>query len=239
MLADASNASAIVGVLRSDLHKPGAFLDQLIDFVAAELPVWKARPDRRQETSETMLTSQLCAHLNSASRHATGWDILQFRVEEADERQKGRKLDLIAAPSGTAIMIEGRRHTDFDTLLPIECKRLPTPKDTSRDEREYVFCGKGSTGGIQRFKAGHHGANHRLGAMIGYIQAEHCPAWAERVNGWIDGLADKEPGWTASDRLVLHTKDEIGSLVKLRSTHTRQKNLADIELRHLWIEMNT
>ena len=238
MLAAASSISAAVGVLRDDLHKPGAFLDQLVDFVAAELPVWRARPDRKQETSETILTSQLCAHLHSAARHAPGWDILQFRVEEADERQRGRKLDLVAAPSGTAITIEGRRHTDFDTLLPIECKRLPTPIDASRDEREYVFCSKGSTGGLQRFKAGHHGANHRLGAMIGYVQTEGRAAWAERVNSWIDGLAGKEPGWTANDRLTLHVDDAAGRLTKLRSTHSRQQNLADIELRHLWIEMS-
>jgi hypothetical protein len=239
MLANASTTSAIVGVLRGDLHKPGAFLDQLVDFVAAELPTWKARPERKQETSETILTSQLCAHLNSAARHAIGWDILQFRVEEADERQRGRKLDLAIAPSGTAITIEGRRHTDFDTLLPIECKRLPTPKDASRDEREYVFCSRGSTGGIQRFKAGHHGANHRLGAMIGYVQAEGCAAWTERMNEWIDGLADKEPGWTANDRLKLHVDNVVGQLTKMRSKHSRQQNLADIELRHLWIEMST
>jgi hypothetical protein len=238
MLASVSDTSTIVGVLRGDLHKPGAFLDQLVDFVAAELPAWRSRLDRKQETSETILTSQLCAHLHSAARHASGWDILQFRVEEADERQKGRKLDLVAAPNGTAITIEGRRHTDFDTLLPIECKRLPTPNDASRDEREYVFCSKGSTGGIQRFKAGHHGANHRLGAMIGYVQADGCAAWTERVNGWIDGLAGKELGWTANDRLKLHVDDTVGRLTRLRSKHSRQQNLTDIELRHLWIEMS-
>ena len=239
MLANTPYASATVGILRGNLHKPGAFLDQLVDFVAAELPAWRSRTDRKQETSETIRTSQLCAHLHSATRHAPGWDILQFRVEEADERQRGRKLDLVAAPSGTAITIEGRRYSDFDTLLPIECKRLPTPKDASRDEREYVFCGKGSTGGIQRFKAGHHGANHHLGAMISYVQAEGCATWIERVNGWIDGLAGKEPGWTANDRLKLQAGNSVGRLTTLRSSHSRPQNLADIELRHLWIEMNT
>ena len=207
MLASAPSTSATVGVLRGDVHRPGAFLNQLVDFVRDELPAWRERPERRQEISETILTSQLCAHLNSAARHATGWDILQFRVEEVDERQKGRKVDLAVALSGTAITIEGRRHTDFDTLLPVECKRLPTPKDVSRDEREYVFCGKRSTGGIQRFKAGHHGANHRLGAMIGYIQAERCTAWTERVNEWIDELARTEQGWAVTDRLEMDEDD--------------------------------
>jgi len=39
----------------------------------------------------------------------------------------------------------------------------------NRDEREYVFSKFSSTGGIQRFEAGHHGSNHVLGAMTGYI----------------------------------------------------------------------
>ena len=51
--------------------------------------------------------------------------------------------------SGVAICVEGRRHTDFDSLMPIECKRLPTPKGDDRDEREYVFSEHTSTGGIQ------------------------------------------------------------------------------------------
>jgi hypothetical protein len=238
MLADKLNAHAIVGVLRSDVHKPSTFLHQLLDFIAAQLPEWKSRADRKRETSETILTSQLCAHLTSAARHSPGWDNLQFRVEETDEIEKRRKVDMAVSPSGTAITIEGRRHTDFDTLLPIECKRLPTPKGAKRDKREYVYSNKSSTGGIQRFKAGHHGANHRLAAMIGYVQADRCGIWKERVNGWIDSLADSENGWTASDRLELQAGEVVGQLTKLTSKHSRQQNMSDLELRHLWIEMN-
>jgi hypothetical protein len=238
MLANGFNTSSTVGILRGDLHKPQAFLTQLLDFVSAELPAWRERPERKQETSETILTSQLCAHLHSAARHTSGWDILQFRVEEADEHQKGRKIDLVAAPSGTVIFIDGRRYTDFDTLLPIECKRLPTPKDARRDEREYVFCGKGSTGGIQRFKAGHHGSNHRLGAMIAYVQTDTCSLWVERINSWIDGLAEAEPGWTSDDCLTIEADDSALQVAKMRSVHSRQNSLAEITLLHLWIEMN-
>jgi hypothetical protein len=78
-------------------------------------------------------------------------------------------VDLIAAPSDATVWIEGRSYVDFDTLLPIERKRLPTPKDKDRDEREYVIEGQGTTGGMQRFKAGLHGAKHTMAAMIGSI----------------------------------------------------------------------
>ena len=108
--------------------------------------------------------------------------MLQFRIEEPDEQKTGRKIDLIASPCGPTIWIDGRRCTQFDTLLPIECKRLPTPKDKNRDEREYVINRKATTGGIQRFKAGDHGAAHSRAAIIAYVQAETPQIWFDRLN---------------------------------------------------------
>ena len=239
MLASNLHTFAHFGSLNGDVQKPAAFRQELLGFIANELPHWRDRPDRPDETSETILTSQLCAHLNSTARHSAGWDILQFRVEEADEQYKGRKIDLVASPSGATIIIEGRRHTDFDSLMPIECKRLPTPKGTDRDEREYVVSQYSSTGGIQRFKAGHHGAAHAFGAMIGYLQKETTPAWETRVAGWINDLIDAtEPGWTVKDLLSLQRRDAPLRLTIFRSLHERRNGLPEIELRHLWIEMN-
>jgi hypothetical protein len=236
MLADTPTNSTL-GVLQGDIHKPHAFLHELIEFISHELSVWKARSDRRLETAETIMTSQLCAHLNSASRHANGWDILQFRPEETDELKRGRKLDLAAAPSGTAITVDGRRYIDFDTLLPVECKRLPIPADKNRDAREYVFCEHSSRGGIQRFKEGHHGSTHKLGAMIAYVQADDPTDWHGRINGWIDELVGSVSGWTEKDRLTLDAKSD-NQQGKLRSVHSRVGGLSDIELRHMWIRMS-
>ena len=153
MLADFSDRHVQIGSLGKDVHLSAASLDELIEFIAGELPCWRDHPDRSEKTAETALTSQLCGHLNTVARHSAGWDILQFRIEEPDEQKKGRKIDLIASACGPTIWIDGRRCTQFDTLLPIECKRLPTPKDKDRDEREYVINRKATTGGIQRFKA--------------------------------------------------------------------------------------
>jgi hypothetical protein len=162
MLANSSEASAQSGRFGRDVHLLATSRHELLNFIADELPQRRDRQDRKPETSETVLTSQLCAQLNSASRHSAGWDILQFRIEEPDEQNKGRRIDLVPAPCAATIWIEGRRHADFDALLPIECKRLPTPKDKDRDEREYVISRYSSTGGIQRFKTGHHGCAHTL-----------------------------------------------------------------------------
>lgn len=238
MLANFENVSPQVGSLSSGVQKPGTFRHELIDFIAGELPAWRDRADRKQETAETVLTSQICAHLNSTARHSPGWDILQFRVEEQDEQQKGRKIDLVASPSGTTITIEGRTHVDFDSLMPIECKRLPTPKGSGRDEREYVITSSGTTGGIQRFKDGNHGALHKVGAMIAYVQEDTAAIWESRVGGWITDLAGKQAGWTKNDLLQLQRKDETRRLAVLNSSHERQNGLEDIELCHLWIEMS-
>lgn len=239
MIADLSDAPTRSGTLRYDVQLPATSRHELLDFIADELPQWRDRPERRNETSEASLTSQLCAHLNSAARHSDGWDILQFRIEEPDEQNKNRKIDLVPAPCGTTICIEGRRHTDFDPLLPIECKRLPTPTGEDRDEREYVINRHASTGGIQRFKAGHHGSTHTLGAMIAYVQEDSAMLWDKRVAGWIKDLVDSgHPGWTAADFLHLEREVKAQRLAVFRSLHPRDNSLREIELRHLWLQMN-
>ena len=239
MLADNPETNSYVGALRPDVHKPATFRNELFEFIVDQLPRWRDRTDRPRVTSETSLTSQLCAHLNSAARNSAGWDVLQFRVEEPDEKYKGRKIDLIPAPSGAAICIEGRRHTDFESIMPIECKRFPTPKDKDRDEREYVISRYSSIGGIQRFKACHHGANHDLAAMIGYVQEKTTIFWDGRVSEWIGNLVKTNAlGWTAKDLLHPTSTDSKLRVAMFQSIHERDNSLPDIQLRHIWIEMN-
>src|ERR1039458_8680801 len=106
MLANSSETSAQSGRFGRDVHLPATSRYELLNFIADELPQWRDRPDRNPETSETILTSQLCAHLNSASRHSAGWDSLQFRIEEPDEQNKGRKIDLVPAPCAATVRLE-------------------------------------------------------------------------------------------------------------------------------------
>ncbi len=238
MLADSLDSSAQLGALSGDVHLPSSSLYELLDFIAAELPRWRDRSERRKLTSEPELTAQLCSHLNSVARHSPGWDCLQFRTEVPDEQQGGRKIDMAPSPCGTTVWIGGRRHTDFDNLFPIECKRLPTPLGIKRDEREYVINRHASTGGIQRFKAGHHGAAHKLGAIVAYMQENTVAAWQSRIAGWISELVDaSHPGWSEKDMLHLLRHTEVLGLATLQSLHSREKGLPEIELRHLWVRM--
>ncbi len=238
MLADEVNKHDKIGFLSRDLHKPRTFVRELLGFIANQLPQWRDRDDRPIVTSETALTSQLCAHLNSAARHSSGWDLLQFRVEETDEVKRGRKIDLVPSPAGTAIWIAGRRHTDFDIIIPIECKRLPIPSGSNRDLREYVFSQHSSTGGIQRFKTGDHGAAHSNGAMIAYIQEKDAAHWYAKVTAWIRELAETATGWSISDLPQIDHDDRQLGMMALHSTHERQGGLPGIALNHLWLEMS-
>ena len=167
-----------------------------------------------------------------------GWDFLQFRREEPDEADSRRSIDLVAAPSGAVIWIAGREFTEYRTLLPIECKRLPTPGGSDRDEREYLVSRFKTTGGVQRFKAGHHGGRHVRAAMIGYVQDRDITYWRARLDDWVDGLVvDAAPGWWAGDKLALAGHDPATRIATLRSEHARASGLSPIRLDHLWIEM--
>lgn len=236
MLADGFTSGAL-GQLALGVLAEGRSRDAILDFIQAQLPRWRDRPDRPPRTSETTLTSQLCAHLNSAARRTPGWDCLQFRVEEADEAQASRKVDLVAAAVGESLIVQGRSYCDFETILPVECKRLPTPAGTGRDEREYVTTRVGVGGAIQRYKEGKHGATHVRAALIAYVQEYSFDYWFVLVGDWIRDLQmSGTPGWSAADALVEHARDaEVGVAVH-ESIHSRS-NLPAIYLRHLWVDM--
>lgn len=239
MLADEGESAGYAGSLGSGIHHPHEWLSSLIKFIAGALPGWRDDPAREAVAGETKLTAQLCARLNSLSRQSAGWDILQFRREEPDDGGDGRRaIDLVAAPSGQTIQIEGRKYNEYQILLPIECKRLPTPVGKDRDEREYLISKFSSTGGVYRFKSGHHGREHDRAAMIGYIQGKDIAHWHSQLGVWVDDLA-AEPvdGWTAADKLDLVEHDITKRLGSFTSNHSRKAGLNPIRIDHLWIEM--
>lgn len=238
VLADDGDGRAQTGSLDSGIHLPDEWLSSLVGFIGSVLPGWRDDQARPAQTGETGLTAQLCSRLTSASRHAPGWDFLQFRREEPDENDCRRSIDLVVAPSGSVIWIEGRQYTEYQTLLPIECKRLPTPNGTDRDEREYLYSRFNTTGGVQRFKAGHHAANQARAAMIGYVQARDIPTWAVQIDEWIDGLdGDAVEGWSIADKFAIVEHDTATRMASLRSDHARRNGLKGIRIDHIWIEM--
>jgi len=238
MLADQSDNTSHAGTLSAGIHLPGEWLSSLIKFIANALPGWRDDPEREAATGETKLTSQLCSRLSSLTRHAPGWDIVQFKREEPDESDGRRAIDLSVAPCGEVIWIGTRRYNQYQIVLPIECKRLPTPAAADRDEREYLFDKFRTAGGVQRFKAGHHGAAHARAAMIGYVQSENVAFWHGQLDEWLNGIvAEPVEGWSADDGLALVEHDETLRVAALTSNHRRKQGLSLIRIDHLWIEM--
>ncbi len=238
MLADEGEGAGRAGSLGAGVHQPREWLSSLIKFITGALPGWRDDPARELVTGETKLTAQLCARLNSLSRRSPGWDILQFRREEPDEADGRRAIDLVASPNGQVILIEGREYNEYQVLIPIECKRLPTPPGIKRDEREYLISKFGSTGGVHRFKEGHHGSKHDRAAMIGYVQTSGISHWYNQLGTWIEDLA-AEPanGWTTADKLTLLEYDKANRIGSLASNHSRKAGLDPIRIDHMWIEM--
>ena len=241
MLADGGQPRPVSAGLHEGLHKPAAQFFALIRFIAGLLPKWRDDPKRSAaETAEDKLSEQLCDYLNAESRKQPGPDSFQFQREPRDETNPNRNLDIAAKPAAESIKVSGRAYSIYDIFLPVECKRLPMPepKNKSRDEREYVFGAEKSAGGIQRFKEGHHGAKHRVAAMIGYIQQGDIRDWQTQIDGWINGLVTAPmPDWSTADCLSLEHHDAGQRLAVLNSNHVRPGDLPDIALSHLWIEM--
>lgn len=155
------------------------------------------------------------------------------------KRKRRRKIDLTVKPRSCRTHHRRKAAQPVDSLFPIECKRLPTPDEKDRDKREYVITEPGTTGGIQRFKFGHHGAAHTFAAMIAFVQEHSLEHWVSQVNDWIADLA-KLPLtlWSDSDTLDPVIADPIAKLHVLKSRHQRPNPLTDCEMRHLWISMN-
>jgi hypothetical protein len=237
VLADENISTFQSGQLDPNTHSKGEWIGGLLNFIAAALPQWRDDPKRPQRKSEDELTTQLCRKLNGLARRAVGWDNLHFEREAPDETTQSRKIDIAVVPL-ELISVESRSYDIYENLLLIECKRLPTPRSSKRDPREYLYSQKSSTGGVQRFKAGHHARNHQRALMIGYIQQDGIDHWCEQLNSWVTSIAaDGVTNWSEADQVMLRSHDNLTCVACLFSVHERSAGLSPILVDHLWIEM--
>lgn len=233
-MVDNSIGEPISGRLR---HGPDTTLvEQTVDFVRSQIASWRDDPKRLERTAEDELTVQLCDFLDSTARAV--FPMVRFSREEPQAGQ--RKVDLAAKPV-SAVVILGRHYTIYDAVIVMECKRLPAPAPDRK--REYVSGGTKTTGGIQRFKLGVHGAKHATGMMIGYIQEGDERSWWRTINDWVDELCAPEDDdgcdWNASDHLQQQQIDADAGIAACKSVHGRKGEVFSptIVLEHLWVVM--
>lgn len=241
MIADESHQTPAIGIPDSEVLDAGAFRREIVAFVERELPVWRDRPERPDCDDEPRLNEFLCGHLNSASRRQC-FDSVQFLTEPV--QTAGRRGDIAVKPLGT-IRVEGRTYYDFLQLLPIECKRLPTPPDIRRSDLEYVHGKPGHrTGGIERFKHGLHGPTNQHALMIAYVQAESFTHWLTAINTRLVKLAADgvdEGIWNPSEPLSNCTSAHSPEVQRLKSCHRRLRppcSSDNLEMEHIWLRMN-
>ena len=226
------------GKITSGLVRQNNLVLKTIAFIYEQLPKWRDDPDRPHEQSEKKLNLQLCKYLKSNARHS--FPMVTF---DHEEYQTGRRSVDLSISSVEAINIGAKQHTIYDPFLVIECKRLPAP--SSDREKEYVTGGKEKTsGGIQRFKLGLHGADLDSVVMIGYLQEKSVRFWYHKINEWISELCVKKVEdvcvWKKGEILDSISRDVTEAKANFRSVHCRvNSELSNqIEVYHLWIEMN-
>ncbi|MGA2179419.1 MAG: hypothetical protein ABSH15_07550 [Verrucomicrobiota bacterium] len=241
MIADESHKTPAIGTPDSEVLDAGAFRREIVAFVERELPVWRDRPERPDCDDEPHLNEFLCGHLNSATRRQC-FDAVQFLPEPV--QTASRRGDIAVKPLGT-IRVEGRKYYDFEQLLPIECKRLPTPPDSRRSDLEYVHGLPGHrTGGIERFKHGLHGSTNQHALMIAYVQAKSFAHWLTAINARLAKLAADEADegiWNPSESLSPCASTRSSETQRFKSCHRRLSppcSSDKVEMEHIWLQMN-
>lgn len=198
------------------------FLDNVVDRFK---PLSKNK-DGSVISAEDQITADFSLYLNAESEKSA--DVFRF-VNQDNKADIG--------------VHAGKKYTrkSISNLCWIEAKRLPTPQNSERDEREYVFVDhdkkyKGN-GGIERFKLNKHGINLPVSIMFGYVQLQDFSFWENRINEWLASYSKTAPFCKVEKLSPYFNKP--GRYI---SKHTRydvktKKFISDFTLYHFWIDL--
>lgn len=214
----------------------GQYIESVVSFLERYLPIFPIYTPIEKSDSEWFLNDDLEIFFNHEAKCTsdTGEEYpFFFKAEPKDRIEKG-KPDL-----GTYISIKSQRsRTPFFT---IECKRLPTPRSTVEEQKEYVT---GLKGGIARFKRNEHGVDLAINAMIGYVEKEDFNYWQNQINSWILELDQKIEFGKSNIKDINWTKNEVlesvyfKEIARLHSKHPRVDSiLTEILLIHFWVKV--
>jgi hypothetical protein len=181
--------------------------------------------------NEKGLTQKLCKLLNYHAKK--GFYPFWFDREHMEIPERGDSPQVDIAVVATT-------YADDKSFLPIETKRLCR---LSRVRKKEYLVGRVENGryrecgGVERFKKGIHGRNHRFAALIGYMQERSFSYWYQAINTWLDGLitedARRSIQWTEKDKLK---KEYVRQhTAKYQSEHSRRQD--SIVLFHLWVNL--
>lgn len=136
----------------------------------------------------------------------------------------------------------GRQYdsNNIKKLCWIEAKRLPTPNNVNRDEREYVFVDHSQNqyegnGGIERFKLNKHGEGLPVAIMFGYVQSNTFEYWEEKVNQWLQTYSSMVPSYSNEKLVRIGPNANRFQSIHLRIEYKNMQQINDITIYHFWI----
>lgn len=230
-----SRPSNVIGQLQSTATSD-TLIDRTINFVSDALIPWSQDTERQKGQAEHQLNEDTLNtqffHFIQGYAKQVGFDMVTFGREMPQKGQ--RKTDFSISPY-LPTTIHGTRYNCYEPFLVIEGKRL-TSKLPKKRKREYVTGENGQTsGGIQRFKLGEHGANHEVAVMVGYVQNDEPLNWLNIINGWIKEFIEQYPKeWQINEQLTLENNCN-SQLIRATSNHPRSCKSSNIKLHHFWI----
>jgi hypothetical protein len=203
--------------------------EKLIEFIKkhiSEFPEYLTTVSGNIE-KENHITAPLDDYLGDRVRE----DNLPYKFQnQTPDRDSNRITDIAVKIQRSE---KGKFHTENSAFCWIEAKRLKFPNHSN----EYVF---GDTGGIERFKRGHHAPKLLFSIMVGYIQDHDANYWLERVNDKIMDLSknstDGTIEWSEQDKLQSENGD-LFSIFLAKSENSRLKQNDKIILHHYWVKV--
>ena len=206
------------------------FIDSVIDDF--EPPI---QDNGKNVVAEDKITSGMSRYLNSQSRQSD--DVFNFSFVNQD------------GPCDIGVYLGWEYDKYYKSICWIEAKRLPTPKQANRDEREYVFVDhsklnkKGNkqyenNGGIERFKLSKHGKDYPIAIMFGYVQNETFAFWERKINEWLCIYSTTFPFDTKEQLERIGNRDNRYVSIHQRIDKNYQP-VENIKIYHFWINLCT
>jgi hypothetical protein len=217
----------------------GQYVESVVSFIERYLPSFALNATIENNDNEWFLNDDLELFFNHEAKCTSDTEEeypFFFKAEPKNKIEKG-KPDI-----GTYISIKSQR--SYIPFFTIECKRLPTPRSTLAEQKEYVM---GQKGGISRFKRNEHGVDLPVNAMIGYIEKYDFEYWHNEINLWIDSLNGTIEEGKETIKNIKWSNDEIlekiyfNEIARLHSKHPRINTTLtnDVTLIHFWVKIKT
>lgn len=214
--------------LSTDLSvKPKHELELILEFINQNITSFPTYYKENNESNkENWISNLLVRHLNLCNNEQGGFFPYEFS-KNPPQAHSEKETDI-------GVYAQTRQAKPI-TIIEFEAKRF---SETSNN-KEYVC---GARGGMERFKRGEHASHLAICGMFAYVQSRTSEEWIQKVNTWIDELAqinnDDEIDWSSpAEKLSLSYY--ISSEIQIqKSQNERKKPLGSIFLNHYFIRLN-